>query len=233
MTKNIVLKIGGSIIYTSDLEINWDNLQKIKNWYKKAKVNYEKIVLVVGGGNLSREMQNKMSKNIMQEEYLHNIAMSVTQTNAAMLQAFLEDDTSFIPHRLGDAYEFLNEDGCKTLISGGLKVGWSTDMDAAAYADMLDLDIVHKLSDVDYVYDFDPDSVAQAKSFVDLSWEQYFNIFDIKEGERHKANSNIPIDVMCAQFCKGKGISFFVCGGKTLLNNDDIDTVIKVGTLIH
>jgi uridylate kinase len=233
MSKKIVLKIGGSILYDADLNINFPVLEKFKNWYLQHREEYEKIIIVTGGGALSRDIQRKIEGSITEKEYLHNIAMSVTQTNAAIVQGCLEDSNTYIPKRLGDAYEFLAEDKNRTLISGGLKVGWSTDMDAAVFADMLDVDTVYKVSNIDYVYDSDPTNNPNAKPFEDLTWVEYSGLFNIADGDNHEANQNIPIDVMCAQFCLKKGISFFICGGKALTNGSPLEDVLKVGTLIH
>lgn len=233
MEKKIVLKIGGSVLYDDKLNVNFALLEKLKTWYTKALVEYEKIVLVTGGGMLSRDLQKKIEGSIEQKEYLHNIAMSVTQTNAALLQGYLEDPNAYIPKRLGDAYEFLAEDTNKTLISGGLKVGWSTDMDAAIFADMLDTDIVYKISNIDHVYDYDPANNPDAKPFEDLTWVEYAGLFNITDGDNHEANKNIPIDVTCAQFCLKKEISFFICGGRKLKEESSLEEILKVGTLIH
>jgi uridylate kinase len=233
MEESFILKIGGSVLYDNNLDVNFDLLKKLKTWYYENKGKYEKIVIVTGGGNLSRDLQKKIAGAIGGEDYLNNIAMSVTQTNAAMIQGYLEDPDAYIPKRLGDAYEYLEGEGAKVLISGGLKVGWSTDMDAAIYADMLDTNKVSKISDIDHVYDSDPDINPKAQLFKDLTWEEYFHLFNIFEGENHEANENIPIDVICAQFCSKKGISFFISGGKHLTERSSIEEILKEGTNIH
>lgn len=233
MEKSIVLKVGGSVLYDANLEVNFDLLKKLKTWYYESKNEYSKIIIVTGGGNLSRDLQKKIAGAIGGEEYLHNIAMSVTQTNAAMIQGYIEDPISYIPKRLGDAYEYLSDEGKKTLISGGMKVGWSTDMDAAIYADMVDIDSVLKISNIDYVYDSDPKVNPQAKYFKNLKWEEYLKLFNIMDSENYKANENSPIDVMCAQFCANKGISFFICGGNSIKTKSTIQEILQEGTLIE
>jgi uridylate kinase len=194
---------------------------------------YEKIVMVVGGGQLSRQLQAKVNAEIEKEEYLHNIGMSATNTNAAMLQGYIEDADVYIPKSLGDAYEYLIDEGHKTMVTGGLKVGWSTDMDAAVFADMLDENRVYKISDISYVYDQDPKTNAQAKEIKDLTWDSYSDLFDIDETSEHIANKNIPIDVECAKFCARKGITFFISGGKNIYQKKSIEEIIQEGTLIH
>lgn len=233
MTQNkIVLKIGGSILYDNTLNVNFKILEKVKIWYESNKDNYEKIAMVTGGGGLSRDLQKKIAGSIVGQEYLHNIAMYITQTNATVVHGYLGDMSIYIPKKLGDACEFLLDNG-KTLISGGLKVGWSTDMDAAVFADLLDVDIVYKVSNIDYIYESDPKQNPSAKSFKDLSWKEYFKLFGIVEGDGHQANKSIPIDATCAQFCAKKGISFFVCGGENLEKKDRLEDVLFQGTLVH
>ena len=216
MGENFVLKIGGSVMYDNSLNINEALLGKVKNWYMGERKNYKNVAMVVGGGSLSRNMQEKIAGSVGGEESLHNIAMSVTQTNAAVLQGYLDDMDIFLPKKLGDAYEFLMEENQKTLLSGGLKIGWSTDMDAAIYADILEVKIVYKISNVEFLYEADPKTEVNARPILDISWEEYFKLFNIVDGDNHVANKSVPIDVNCAQFCSKKGISFFICGGRYL-----------------
>jgi len=233
MEENFVLKIGGSVMYDNTLNVNTNLLNKVKDWYENERKNYKKVAMVVGGGSLSRDMQKRISGSVGGEESLHNIAMSVTQTNAAVLQGYLGDMDIFLPKTLGNAYEFLMEESQKTLLSGGLKIGWSTDMDAALYADILNVKTVYKISNIEYLYESDPKTNASAKPILDISWEEYFKLFSITDGDNHQANENIPIDVNCAQFCSKKGISFFICGGKNLVENERIQDILGNGTLIH
>jgi predicted uridylate kinase len=233
MEKSIVLKIGGSILYDNNLNINAELLRKVKNWYYEVSAEYEKVVMVVGGGSLSRELQQKIATSVGGEEYLHNIGMSVTHTNAAILQGYIEDPNIYVPKKLGDAYEFLWEDSKRVIISGGLKVGWSTDMDSAVFADVLGIKKVLKLSNVSHVYEQDPAHNPNALPITNMSWDQYFDMFNILEDSVHKANNSIPIDIECARFSSQKGISFFISGGKSIYEKQNIRDILQEGTLIH
>ena len=232
MSKKVILKIGGSILYDKELNINFRLLAKIHQWYFGIKPEYEKIVMIVGGGALSRNLQEKITED-MEDKYLHNIGMSVTQTNAALMEGFLNDPDILVPVKIGEAYEYLLEKENKTLVSGGLKVGWSTDMDAAVFADMISVDRVFKLSDINYVYNKDPKQNEDAVAIKDMTWQQYFELFNISEDDSHGANAKIPIDVHCARFCQKKNIAFFVCGGKSIVEKESILDVFTDGTLIH
>jgi len=231
--RDIVLKIGGSILYQDNQDINFDLMGKIKSWYVENREQYTKVVIVTGGGVMSRNLQKRMQSNIENEKVLHNIAMSVTQTSAELLAGFLGDHDIYIPKKIGDAYEYMLENAPKTIVSGGLKSGWSTDMDAAVFADILSEKRVYKVSDIEYIYEKDLKIDPHAKPIKDMTWEDYFEQFSISEDDAHDVNSNIPIDKECAKFCRTKGISFFVCGGKNLYEKESLNDVFSDGTLVH
>jgi uridylate kinase len=231
--KQLVLKVGGSIMYDQLLNINFDLFKRLKVWYYENRDDYSKIVFVTGGGGLSRSMQERIAGNIGGEEHLHSIAMSLTQTNATILASYLEDDEIYVPKTLGNAYEYLVGEEGRTLVSGGLKVGWSTDMDAAVFADILDAGRVHKISNIDYVHDKDPKEFFEAKPIKDMTWKEYFKLFNIAPGEQHKPNTNMPLSVESVQFCARKGISFFISGGGTLEEIESISEIMETGTFIH
>jgi uridylate kinase len=233
MKKEIVLKVGGSILYDHLLNINFDFFKKIKDWYWSVKDSYSHIVLVSGGGGLSREMEAKVSEYIKEKHYIHEIGMSITQTNAIILASYIGDDDIFVPETLGDAYEFLNSEKEGFMVSGGLKVGWSTDMDAAVFSDVLHTQRVYKISNVDFIYDKDPKEFFDARPIRDMKWEEYFNMFSVSPEKEHIPNAHIPVDAKCAVFCEKKNINFHVTGGKLLHEIDDIKGILNEGTFLH
>ncbi len=233
MKSSIVLKIGGSVIYDHSLNVNQDLLDKLKDWYFRKKGDYHNIVIVVGGGSLSRDLQEKISRHIGGQEYLHSIGMSVTHTNANLLRAYIGDPEIVVPQRLGEAYELLMDSGKSIMVCGGLKVGWSTDMDAAVFADILNESRITKVSNIDYIYDKDPSVVEDATPMKDMTWDEYFKLFNIQEDSTHTPNGNIPIDVECARFCKKKEISFWISGGNRIKQASVFEDIMTEGTLVH
>lgn len=233
MKKDIVLKVGGSILYDHLLNINFDLFKRIKSWYIANKEDYNHIILVVGGGGLSRNMEDKVSESIKDTDGIHSVAMSITQTNATILAAYIKDKDIFVPKTLGDAYEFLKANDKGYMISGGLKVGWSTDMDSAVFADTLCIDRVFKVSNVDYIYDKDPKEFFDAKPIRDMTWKEYFKMFSILPNDEHVPNKHIPVDAKCSLFCEKKNLSFNVTGGKILYEVEDLNAILKKGTFIH
>ena len=233
MKKSIVLKVGGSILYDHLLNINFELFRKVKKWYLEIKKEYDSVVLVVGGGGISRNIQEKVSDEIKKDGSIHSIAMSLTQTNAAILASYLDDKDIFVPKTLGDAYEYLHSSPKAYMVSGGLKVGWSTDMDAAVFADILGIDKIYKVSNIDAIYDKDPKEFFDTKLIKDMTWQEYFKMFAIIPGQNHIPNAHIPVDAQCSMYCETKGLSFLVTGGKLLDEGREIKEILNEGTFIH
>ncbi|MBI2357124.1 hypothetical protein HYV12_03700 [Candidatus Dojkabacteria bacterium] len=233
MGKNLVIKVGGSLMYKNGLVLNSEVLTMIKDWYKRNRDRYDLIVFVVGGGKLSREVGNIVKGYIRNINDVHSVNMELTQTNAYILKGFLGDKNIFNPETLGEAYEFLMH-GVGVMVSGGLRHGWSTDMDAVVFADILGSKKVHKLSDIEGLYTSDPKLDPKAKLISDITWEKYRKMFKItNRNDEHTPNLHIPISVECALFSENKGISFWVSGGKTLQARKKLESVLESGTHLH
>lgn len=233
MRKDIVIRLGGSLLYNSNLELNIDMLSKLKSWYSRNKKKYNTVAIVIGGGKLSRHMNEKVGKYLKKDMYKHGVSMQITQTNSYIIKGFLDDDDIFVPETLGAAYEKLIEEGPKVVVSGGLKEGWSTDMDAAVFADILGLERVYKLTNVDHVYTDDPNVNKDAKPLKSLSWKEFAEMFGITDTVYHTPNKSTPIGADTVRFCAEKGIAFFVSGGKDLEETTNIENIFESGTFIY
>jgi uridylate kinase len=229
---SIVLKLGGSLLYDADLNLNKEVLDKVKEWYGRAVKEYDAVVIVVGGGKLSRSVNEKVGALLKTDYDRHGVAMELTQTNALVLRGYLGDDRIFCPETLGDAYEYLIGDEKKLLISGGLKRGWSTDMDAALFAHILGLKEVFKLSDIESVYTADPKADPTATPISKITWKEYRELFGITDVQGHVPNGHTPISAESSRYCEAKGITFYVTGGKNLVQAKKLEDIFKMGTEI-
>ncbi len=233
MKQDIVIKIGGSIIYKEDMSLNIVVLDKIKRWYIENEKRYRKIVFVTGGGRLSRTVGGYVNNHIEDISDRHGVAMLLTQTSSAIIKGYLNIPHAIIPDSLGDAFEILSDENPSVLISGGLKRGWSTDMDAVVFADILNLKKVIKLSNIDYLYDSDPRENPNAKPIIDITWDRYNELFNRNKKVKHKVNGNVPISIEASEFCTNRGISFQISGGNNLFSNWKLNRIMQEGSLIH
>jgi len=232
--KKIVFKVGGSLLYDDKLKLQVDLLAKVRTWYYEKKDEYSKIVIFVGGGKLSRWLGGQVreyDKNVVNQ---HGIGLHANILNAQILKSLIGDEDISAPSELGKVFEHILDEDIKTVIAGGLKKGWSTDMDISFIGDMLGLDKVYKLSEIDRIYTADPDLDRNAKPIEKMTWEEYYKLFGIVEGvSKHQPNQNLPIDFECAQFSKRKKIVFFVSGGKDLHEKKGLGEVFEAGTMVY
>lgn len=234
MKDAIVLKVGGSLIYDSQLSLNKPFLFKLLKWYEKAKGEYKHVVLVVGGGTVSRHLTSQLEGIVPDDGMLHRIGMATTVVNSEIIRAFLHDDKIFVPKGLGEALENIVGENEGVTVSGGFKEGWSTDMDAAVFADILGVKTFYKLSNIDYIYTADPRNNPDAQPMKDISWDKYMSHFGITVGmPNHKPGLHTPIGGFASQFCAQKGITVKFSGGATLEGDTPLEEVMQSGSIVH
>lgn len=234
MQSSIVMKIGGSLLYNDGLIINRRFLLLFAKWYEKAKLQYKDIILVIGGGKISRHVTNQLLEITPTTEALHAVGMEATRLNAEILKAVLNDEKIFVPQSLGGAMEHILTGEGGTIVTGGHKVGWSSDMDAAVFADILDLDMFYKISNVDSIYTGDPAVDPTATPIKDYTWMKYLTDFGIVPGvTKNVPGFSTPIGSYAAQFCTQKGISVRFTGGNVWENVTELDELLTQGTFVH
>lgn len=233
--KNIfVTKIGGSLLYNLDLTFNENFLKKLITWFERSRERYDKIVIVVGGGKISRHIGQQVGKFTTTDEDQHRIGMQATVMNAEIIRSILAEDSIIVPKTLGEAMEVLMNDSNRFIVAGGFKAGWSTDMSAAVLANIIGEKKIHKLSNIDHIYTKDPANDPTAVIMKDIKWEEYFDHFGILvDDPTQKPNENTPIGAVCAKFAMQKGLSFFVSGGKTLNDTERLEDVFEAGSFVH
>ncbi len=233
-TDSIVMKIGGSLLYKDNLALDNVFLSKFVNWFDKAKSKYSRIVIIVGGGKMSRYLVEQTGSFEVSEVNQHRIGMAVTVTNAEILRAVVNSQDVEVPKTLGQVLEFALDNNPKKVIIGGFKEGWSTDMDASVMAHVMGVQKVYKLSNIDYIYTADPAMNPDARPLTDLTWDEYFTQFGIIPGvTTHKPGQSLPIGAFCSQFAAKKGLTFVVSGGKKLEQESDLFNVLESGSVVH
>ncbi len=208
----MVIKIGGSLLYDDDLNINLDVVKFFKDWFSNQR-DLEKVVFVIGGGKLSRFLVNQVKDSIQNSLYSHRIGLKVTQVNSSIVCGVFNQENSSCYDDIDLLVSDIKSDIINVGFLGGVKVGWSTDMVAAKVAFDLNINFVSKVSNIDYIYSSDPSVDVSAVALKNISWSEYLDIFrkkDVVFDGIHKPGMNLPIDFPCASFCKENNVSFRV-----------------------
>ncbi|MFX1259349.1 MAG: UMP kinase, partial [Promethearchaeota archaeon] len=91
MKKNIVIKIGGSLIFTEDKIIN---SKKISEFCKilKEESDFDKIVVVCGGGIIARDYINAVRSFKGSEMLCDTFGIDISRINSKLIVASLKDE---------------------------------------------------------------------------------------------------------------------------------------------
>lgn len=226
--KIVVLSLGGSMING----MNGFNLEFLKNFkafvLSHVKSGY-RFVIVCGGGRVCREYQNaSKAVGIKNNTDLDWIGIHTTHFNASFMKVLFGKLSH--PEIVRHETDKIKWTG-KLLFSGGWKPGHSTDYDAVVLAKRYGAKTVVNLSNIEYVYDKDPNKFKDAKKIENISWENFRKIV----GNKWVPGANAPFDPIASQEAQKNKFKVVVVNGQNLV---ELGKVLKgeekiVGTIIQ
>jgi len=213
--KNIVIKIGGSLLFSENLKIN---IQKIINFCKviKAKQNYDKVIIVCGGGIIARNYISAIRYVHSNETSNDIMGIKISRINARLLmEVFGEIAYPEVPKQFEELATALLFK--KIIIMGGLQPGQSTTSVALEVAEFIDAEKVIILTDVNGIYDKDPNKFDDAKLIKNLTIDKLQNIILKESYEKQAAAGEYRIfDAVSLQIMKRSNIKVIVVSGTNL-----------------
>jgi len=221
----IILSLGGSIVVPDKIDphtkifgvgIDRNFLKKfqrfILKWVKKGK----RFIIFVGGGKTARHYQKEAKKlRIFNQKSLDWIGIYATFLNASLISALFQNKT--YPKIIQDPTKKIITNK-KIIVAGGWKPGWSTDYDAVKIAKVYHTNTIINLSDIDYVYDKDPDKFKDAKPLKRISFLEFFKI----GGRKWKAGLNLPFDPIASKLAQKYNFLVIILKGTDLKNLDNL-----------
>lgn len=160
MAKNrIVIKLSGSIFGMNDVKTIKD--------YASFLVKISKVcqpVVVAGGGRIARHYISNARSSGADESTLDELGIEISRLNAKLLIYALKNKA--YPHPPTTLQEIRHAvDGGLVVVAGGLHPGQSTNGTAALIAEKIKAVKFLNATDVDGVYDKDPNKYKNAKKF--------------------------------------------------------------------
>ncbi len=220
MYKNILLKLSGESLMSDTENINKEKTKEIAKLIKRVHDMGINIGIVVGGGNFFRGRSHQDMEAINAD----SMGMLGTTMNAlALRDAFFKENIKnvvFSPFDFHELIEYHSEEELKKLykegtviiFSGGTgHIGCSTDTAASMKAIMIGADVIIKLTNVDGVYDKDPNKYSDAKMYKKLTHQEVLDNPEIK-----------VMDLKCIKDCMEENKDILV------INFDDKENLIKV-----
>ena len=202
----IVIDIGGSVILSDNLDSNYfENLKKLmRNTTKKYK-----IFIVVGGGKTARSYIQFGRKLKFTEDVLDQIGIDVTRINAKILTNIVEISNKNIPDLTDEAKDM----DFPIVIMGGTTPGHSTDMVAAELAQKVKAEKFIIATNVDGVYDKDPNMYKDAKQLKEVFISDLIKKYGT---DWESAGKNIVVDGPALKIINDSSLKTYVLNGKKI-----------------
>ena len=170
MKKRIVIKLSGKVF-------GMDNAKIIQN-YADFFIKISKIcqpIVVAGGGVVARHYISHARNFDVDESTLDELGIEISRLNAKLLIYALKNKAySHPPTTLQEVKHAVN-DGL-IVVAGGLHPGQSTNGTSALIAEKIQAEQFLNATDVDGVYDMDPNKFKKAKKFKSIELKNLKNI---------------------------------------------------------
>lgn len=230
-SEKIVMSIGGSLIVPNG-GIDTKFLKELNDFVRSelAKNNNRQFFLVSGGGTTTRHYQeaaNNVIGHALTAEDVDWLGIHATRLNAQLLRTIFRDlaHPYLIKH-----YEIIRKVTEPVVIAAGWKPGWSTDYDAVLLCEDYNVTEVINMSNIQKVFDKDPNKFADAKPINKISWKDFRKLV----GDKWVPGMHAPFDPVAAQKAEQLGIKVVVLSGHDFKNLDNYMSRKKfVGTVIE
>jgi uridylate kinase len=204
--KTVVVSIGGSVVLSDEADALF--LKKLTALFKKLSKEY-KLFVIVGGGKIARRYIQLGRELGFDEDTLDLIGIDVTRVNARIITNLLGVSNKEIPHTTNEAMKLDKP----IVVMGGTDPKHSTDLVGAELAEKTHAVRFVNATNVDGIYDKDPNKYKDAKQLKEVSIDQLIEQYGTKWGT---AGKNIFMDEPALDIIKRARIPTFIVNGKRL-----------------
>jgi uridylate kinase len=208
---DVVISLGGSIIVPKDIDEVF--LKKFREMILDFTKKGNRAVIVAGGGHTCRwynKAAEKVNKEVSHED-LDWLGIKATKLNAELVRTMF--GKSAYEEVIDDPTQPIKTDK-KIIIGSGWKPGCSSDKDAVLLAINFNMGTLINLSNIEFVYDKDPNKFDDAKPLEKISWDEMKSIV----GDKWIPGANVPFDPEATKLAAKNGIKVIIAKG-TDLNN--------------
>ena len=204
--KTVVVSIGGSVVLSDEADVPF--LINLTSLFKRISNDY-KLFVIVGGGKIARRYIQLGRELGFDEDTLDLIGIDVTRVNSRIIAHLLGVSNTEIPRTTSDALKL----DFPIVVMGGTDPRHSTDLVGAELAEKTGAVRFVNATNVDGIYDKDPNKYKDAKQLKEVSIDNLIEKYGTTWGT---AGKNIFMDEPSLEIIKKAKLPTFVVNGKRL-----------------
>jgi len=215
MNENIVIKIGGSLLFTDNNKVEIDKIAEFCEIFKSNKGSGT-IVVVCGGGSIARKYIDAVRSFKGSESLSDILGIEVSRINSKLLI------TSFQDYAYPQVPKSMEELSLallfkKIIVMGGLQPGQSTTSVALEVSEFIGAKELVILTDVKGIFNKDPKKFNNAQLIKHLTYKQLEKlILKLQDDKQAAAGEYRMFDFVSLQILKRSNIRVIVTSGKDL-----------------
>ncbi len=214
-TDKIVISVGGSLIVPNG-GIDTKFLTNLNKFIREqlAENNNRQFFLIVGGGKIARQYRDAGEEVVghkITRDDLDWLGIHATKMNAHLVRTIFRDIAH--PYVLKH-YEIIRKVEEPVVVASGWKPGWSTDYCAVMVCEDYGIKEMINLSNINQVFDKDPNKFPDAKPLTKVSWEDFRKLV----GDEWIPGMNSPFDPVAAKKAHELGVKVVVMKGDDFEN---------------
>lgn len=227
-----IISLGGSLISPPE-GIDWKFLKKFRGLIVDEIKKGKKFVIITGGGSTCRKYQEAARKvTKLTKDDQDWLGVHTTRLNAHLIKtifrAYAHPRINKNPRTKADLRKHFAK-GESIMVAAGWRPGWSTDYVATILAERLEAKTVINLSNIDYVYNKDPNKYKDAKKIKDIKWKDFRKIV----GNKWDPGLNAPFDPVASQHAEKLKLKVIIAKGGNINNlNKIFKNKTFIGTVI-
>ncbi len=206
--ERVVVSVGGSLIVPDQIDTRF--LTALRTFVLEKINEGFSFSIIAGGGSTTRKYQAAAAAvTPLSSTDLDWIGIHTTRLNAHLLRTIFAEQA--YQHVIKNPNIDVETDK-PVIVAAGWEPGWSTDYDAVLIAKNLGAKRLVNLSDIDYVYDADPDTHPQAKKIEKASWAEFRTLIP----DTWDPGLSCPFDPIAAREAETIGLEVAIINGQHL-----------------
>jgi len=232
--ETIIISLGGSLVVPGEIDLGFlKNFKHTLSKYIGSDPTSPRLrgalrfFVLVGGGKVCRVYQKALLEFGAKENDRDWMGINISRLNAEVVKQLF----------IGHSYDKVVTDPTKKIttskdivIGAGYKPGWSTDYVSVLTAKNYGVKTIINLTNVDYVYDKNPNEFPDAKPLKEIDWKNFMRIV----GDKWVPGLSMPFDPRASKLASSLKLKVIMINGKNLERLEDfLNNKPFIGTVIQ